>query len=340
MAIAVVATAVMTFQTPQRAHACSPPLCYPSAFVPGDEAKVPANLGRLIWRPAATSFGGEPPDLTDLRLIEDRDDGAIIDLEGEMTGPLYLLTPASDLQKGQRYRLVDDAACEAQSDDGPWESTFEVGEPAPLPETLGTISARAEGIGELTIATFGGQCGVRATADRVSIALEPAADAAPWLDVLHFETLVNDERWAPRRLSVSILDPGASWVGRGRDLLYRACETEYGEEPIAQLAAGTHTVRFRATLPGTDLELETPEVTVNLSCPRDEHPDAGAALPPGPDAGAAADPSSGGGCRAASAGPGSAYLVLMLAIVLAWRRGSLKSRRRGSTSAASCARLS
>jgi hypothetical protein len=305
---------------PQAAHACSPPLCSPSAFVPGDEATVPASVGRLIWRPAAKNLGGQPPDLSHVRLVEDRDGGEAIPLDGEASGRLYELIPTEELVAGTRYRLIDEASCEADVDGDPLEVVFDVGPASPLPETLGTITVESEGLGEISFATFGGRCGVTVNADRVTINLEPSAEAAPWIEVLHFETLVNDERWAPRRLSTASVDPGASWIGRGRDRLYRACESVGGEEPIEQLAAGTHRVRFRATLPGTDLEIETPEVTVELGCPLDEYLDAGIGPQPGADAGSAGHGSSGGGCRAVASSAGGAYVVVIVAAAMAWRR--------------------
>jgi len=62
----------------------------------------------------------------------------------------------------------------------------------------------------------------------------------------------------------SIIPPGASWKGRGTDLLYAACDAGVFGDP--GLGLGEHRVRMVAELPGTGLVLRSEEVRVTLSC--------------------------------------------------------------------------
>jgi hypothetical protein len=85
-------------------------------------------------------------------------------------------------------------------------------------------------------------------------------------DQFYFETIIDGtDRWSPSAGICTIVLPGASWRGKGVDLLFSAC----GDTPALArggLAAGRHTVEMRASLPGTNVLVVTFKVEVELRC--------------------------------------------------------------------------
>jgi hypothetical protein len=150
---------------------------------------------------------------------------------------------------------------------------FHVGPSAPLPTRLGTLRASAVALSALEV-TANASCSAKVDAAQAALDLEIAGDAAPWRDVLQFETWVDGIRWSPQHSSVETLAPGTSWRGRGVDVVYRICRVSEADRQNVYndgLAAGTHVVEMRARLPGTTMELRSDTVTVELACP-DESP--------------------------------------------------------------------
>src|SRR5688572_7773528 len=47
----ILGAACVALVAPRPADACSPPPCWPAAFVPGHGGRVPANVPGLYWRP-------------------------------------------------------------------------------------------------------------------------------------------------------------------------------------------------------------------------------------------------------------------------------------------------
>ena len=321
------AVLLLTFMAaPRPAHACSQPTCWSAALVPGPELdqSVPANLPALYWRPF---FGaGAPlPDPVAVTLAPvDRPDQPIELSPGVTEGGDVVLVPATSLEPGVSYRLADSSVCAGSEERGP-EILFEAGDEAPLPESLGELVARDMGVGPVSVATASGSCAESIEADRVEIALEPSADAAPWLELLHFETLVNGDVWQPSSDITVLSPPGASSIGRGRDLVHAACESALGQGTDPGADEGSHEVTMRATLPGTDIALETAAVTVDLRCGADGDGDGD----DGPDDGADSAEED-GGCSS-SGGSGQAGLLAVLAIAAFLsraRRPRLIARRR------------
>lgn len=306
---------------PRPAHACSQPTCWSAALVPGPELdqSVPANLPALYWRPL---FGaGAPlPDPAAVTLAPvDRPDQPIELSPGQTDGGDLVLVPATSLEPGVSYRLADSSVCAGSEESGP-EIIFEAGGEAPLPESLGELVATDIGVGSISVATASGSCAESIEADRVEIELEPSADAASWLELLHFETLVDGDVWQPSSDITVLSPPGASWMGRGRDLVHAACESDLGQGTDPGADEGSHQVTMRATLPGTDIALETAAVTVDLRCAAgdDDGDD-------GPDDGA--DSADDGGCSS-SGGSGHAGLLAVLASAAFLSRRRLIARRR------------
>ncbi len=82
----------------------------------------------------------------------------------------------------------------------------------------------------------------------------------------NYTTLVDGEVWAPQTSLCTLVPPGESWVGRGRDRLVLACDSTLVEEAY-RLESGSHTVTMEARLPGTDIVFTTETQTVELTCP-------------------------------------------------------------------------
>jgi MYXO-CTERM domain-containing protein len=181
----------------------------------------------------------------------------------------YLIIPAQPLVAGTSYLLRDDNMCFGSA--GP-SAIFTAGPAVPLPTApLGTLHAVERDVAELEVSTSGGSCSSMIQADQATIDLELDPAVAPWLPVLHFETLVDGQPWHRQtRLNVRGA-PGASWRGRGVDLVYELCRSD---DPWARtgLTSGRHLVAMRATLPGTAIIMETAPAAIELACPGDPPP--------------------------------------------------------------------
>ena len=305
---------------PRAAHACSQPTCWSAALVPGPglERTVPANLPALYWRPLFGA-GAPQPDPAAVTLAPiDQPDAPVALTASETPDGHMLLGPAASLVPGTTYRLADSSVCEGTDDSGP-QILFEAGEEAPLPASLGQLVATDIGVGPVEVETASGSCAASIEADRVELALVPASDAEPWMELLHFETMVDGSAWRPSSDITVLSPPGASWAGRGRDLVHAACEPDPAGHTNPGAAEGSHEVAMRATLPGTDLSLETGPVTVDLRCGTAGDDD-GDTDEPGSDPGGEDDED--GGC---STGGGRCHAAGLLALFGA---GLMVGRRR------------
>jgi hypothetical protein len=123
-------------------------------------------------------------------------------------------------------------------------------------------------LGEATIAALqiakGLSCSESVTAAQLPIEMDLPEAMRAFRDQLYFETVIDgSDRWRPSASICSPIVPGASWRGRGVDLLFSACGGEGG------LAAGRHTVEMRASLPGTNVSAVTSKVEADLKCPKE-----------------------------------------------------------------------
>ncbi|HEX4966472.1 MAG TPA: hypothetical protein VF173_37030 [Thermoanaerobaculia bacterium] len=106
-------------------------------------------------------------------------------------------------------------------------------------------------------------CGKTVTAAQLPIEMDLPETMATFRDQLYFETIVDGARWGASDSICNPVFPGASWRGKGVDLLFSACGDKGG------LAAGRHTVEMRASLPGTNVSAVTSKVEVDLKCPKE-----------------------------------------------------------------------
>jgi hypothetical protein len=292
------------------ADACSPPQCWPGFFAPDNGATVPANLPVLRWSPMFGAFTSttDPGQVVLARAAAPST--PLPFTATKLQDGTYHLVPSQPLTPGTAYVLTDQSTCGSGTMTGP-SVMFQVAAAAPLPTSLGTLAQTSTLVGPLQISTASGSCSSQVEARQIRIELQLASDASPWRDALHFETLVDGQPWRASESINSTLPPGASWRGRGVDLLYLVCKTD--DLTISKgLAAGAHEVVMRATLPGSGVVVQSSPLSVTLDCASDGKPGDGSS---GGDS---------GGCDAGGSGSSSSgWLVLgSLAAAVGLRRRS------------------
>ena len=259
-----IAIPVLALATPRAADACSPVPCWQGYFVPGDAAHVPANLPAVYWRPMLSSSNPMTADPSRVVLTSTAEPGKPLPFKATaLANGDFLLVLDAPLTAGTSYTITDSSTCDFTGEHGP-HATFTAAPAAPLPTYLGALVVTDGEVAPLEVASSSGSCFSEVSADRSTFVLAPATDAQPWLDVLQFETLVDGTKWRAVSGIGQTLPPGASWQGRGSDLLYRVCKTT--DTSVDQgLATGTHDVELRATLPGTPVMLTSDSATVVVS---------------------------------------------------------------------------
>ena len=266
----LIAVTSLVAAAPSDADACSPPPCWPGFFTPGSGATVPANLPALRWRPM-TGFVSSPPDPSKVILARATAPSTPLPFTAtQLQDGTYQLVPSQALTPGTSYVLTDQSTCGGMAI-GP-SVTFQAAGAAPLPASLGALAESSNLIGPLQVATAGGSCSSEVLAHQIGIALQLGSEASAWRDALAFETLVDGAVWGASPSATSVTPPGASWRGRGVDLLYLLCKRD--DEYVSKgLAAGPHEVVMRATLPGSGAVVQSSSLTVHLDCAGDGLPD-------------------------------------------------------------------
>lgn len=240
-------------------EACSPSLCLWGYFYPADGEQIPAHAPALVWRPTGDRDVSSIAPVATLR----RDDTqAEQPFTTETTGRAFMLVPGPALAPGT-YTFEDPALCH-ESGAGPFH--FTVGPAAPLPTVLGALVAQPMARAEIRVAEAG-SCSEPVDAAKVDVAVTVSPEAQPWAALLQYTTIVDGGVWQPSDSLPRELPVGASWVGHGVDRLYTICSPDRtGQIPSGGLTEGRHVVVMQATLPGTDLELSTDPIEVELSC--------------------------------------------------------------------------
>lgn len=261
----------------ERAEACSPPPCWAGYVTPATGTTVPASIPALYWQPMDDNQGGgNDIQKVTLQTVAQPPVDVPFTAMAVSGSDAFLIVPAAPLAEGTTYTLGDANTCSSLPEyPAAPSSVFLVSASAPLPGTLGTVTVTDQEVAALTVPTSSGSCTSEVMADRAQLSLELSADAMPWRDALHVETLIDNQVWDSRTLA------------------YRVCSSD---DPGAAtgLAAGTHQLAMRATLPGTDLVMTTPAVSFRLECPGEDDPQGGMG-------------GANGGCSTTS---GAAWLVL------------------------------
>lgn len=279
------AAAWLVFTVAGAAWACPPPRCYGGWFfppVPGaspEEVAVPANIGGVVLQPLYDGAvpSSLPPSSFGLRRVDGTAPGEVA-VRSARFDDAHLLIPTTPLAAGGLYEVVAPDLCMTPSgpppDPMPRQARFRTAAAAVVPTSVGRLRAQPAARGSLAVASISGSCTGLVDAVSVDVVVELSDEAAAWSHALWFETWVDGVRWSPRMSLPLAPAPGASWVGRGKDRLYRTCATA---DPGAErgLAEGAHRVVIRARVPGHDRTLETPALDVELRCGAGSSPDGG-----------------------------------------------------------------
>jgi hypothetical protein len=249
---------IVVVGAPAPADACIDP-CVQGFFVPASASTVPANLPAVYWSPIYEPSGEWPSKDKLVALSSDGIPPTFTVVAAESWRPSYLLYFEVPLVEGTTYAFVDRNECAVFNFYRPPSVTFLAGPPAPLPTTLGQLESQPSRFGLLDVPAQK-ECDpimVEVVAAHAFVRLELSSDAAPWREVLELETIVDGKVFT---------------VGAHGHSLYRVCAFETTDPWLSiytGLEEGVHEVKMRATLPGTDLVLETRPITVEIDCPPD-----------------------------------------------------------------------
>lgn len=174
--------------------------------------------------------------------------------------------PLGALQPGDVVELRADERC-AIGGSRPLRARIEIGPEAPLPATLGTLRHEAH-TGSLTIASSGGACSEAKPATYVDVTVTLSPEARPWRSLLSYRTSVDGRPYEAATTLGALAPYGESWMGRGRDRVFAGCTTS----TEGGVSAAEHVIVMHATVPGTDIDIQSAPLTVDLRCPASESP--------------------------------------------------------------------
>ncbi|MDB4931656.1 MAG: hypothetical protein JWM10_4140 [Myxococcaceae bacterium] len=323
------------------AEACLPPNGCEGAVVFPVGAPMPSTAAGIEW------WSLERPLTTAGVRLELRDGmtGAWREVAAEATlgatSAQVTLRPTAGFAANTHYRVTTASECARLTATDPKE--FDTGVAAPLPTTLGTLTATAPERADIQQREpIGAQCAYSAGGVVSFVRVVLSAEATPWASMLVYEALVDGAPFlglADRGYPLVRVAPGSTHQGRGVARLAVICGVASdGGSPEGVrrgdgVSEGEHTVVFRARIAGTTTVVETPPVRVTLRCTPGATTDAG--VTGATDAGtvdAAADAGAGGrvvmsgGCSVGARGGGGAWALAGVALALVRRR-----RRSGSS---------
>ena len=276
------------------AEACSPFPCTSGGSLPAGGV-VPASLPSILFAPSH----GSADDLSSATVSLFRIDAGAqvpVDITTQLLSGALLITPTQPLSPDADYALEGADLCANGGSPGVTKATFHTGAAAPLPTTLGTLSASAPKVSSLGVAAYG-SCNTTISAAQTAVDVTLSAEALPWQGVLSFRTRVDDAPWSYR----SSLFASSGFGGTMHEIVYASCEGKVdGVE--SGLAEGTHTVQMEATIPGSTVVLQSEPISVTLSCSPSGAGGGGA----GGGGGSAGGDAGGGGSGGADGGNGSA----------------------------------
>ena len=299
---AVVLAIVLSSFGPRPAHGCS--CVHPEHwgfFGPAD-GRLPANASGVLWfKPKVYDKRyrlKEPPStnriaarITVEKWAHDRFKRVRATARSIEGFPgVFVVAPREGLVAGARYRFTDRGSI--LRDEYPdWADSIRQLGSGPHRQVQVTVDAEElsagsslvlraapSGVEPIVVASGGGACSVQDPTPHASLEAGLPSEAEKWRGQLLFRTLVNGEPWAGAESLCSTYPSGRSWRQVGQDVVYSSCQDvdPLGETPIAfsepggrfrELAPASHNVKMQAFLPGTDIVLGSPTMTVDLSCP-------------------------------------------------------------------------
>jgi len=226
---------------------------------------IPANSRGLLWW---GRFDGEPDSNGRLPVHISTAEGKSLPVECERVSmdsswgvSLWLFRPSGGFIIGSHY--VFSTTTDSRFRD-PEEQTVTVRvneKPATGSSEQAELSVGEPFIDYVRVPA-GISCSERVVAAQVHLDMKLPAGMEAFRDQLFFETIIDgNKRWVYTNNWCAFQPPGSTLLGKGRDLLYRSCNYDYGGLP-----EGRHIVQMRASLPGTDIHTETPPQTLDLIC--------------------------------------------------------------------------
>jgi hypothetical protein len=290
--MAAVGLLCAVFLAPKRSAACSCVYIKDWGFV-SDEGLIPSNSRGLLWWgefEGSTGTDQSPP----VQIATASGEPLPVEYElvtkDQSRKSLWLFRPRDGFKIGQSYVFTTRRTFEYIGTGEEQRVSVTVSDQAAV-SPAGPVALKiGEPIIDALQIAVGVSCSMRVNAAQLPIEMDLPKAMRAFRDYLYFETIIDGtNRWFASANLCAPKVPGASWRGKGVDLLFSTCgdtqlsltSREEGsgiEEFLADLAersereglaAGRHTVEMRASLPGTDVLAVTSKVEVELRCPKE-----------------------------------------------------------------------
>jgi hypothetical protein len=284
--VATVSFLSLVLLAPERSTACSCVCDYPTWGFVSEGGLIPSNSPGLLWWGVFERVNGTDQALP-VQIAGAS--GEPLSVEHELVSPrrrripwmryqppsLWLFRPRDGFKIGKSYVFTTRQICktfpgsEITLGEQEQRITVTVSDQAAV-SPAGPVALKVgEQITNALAVAAGVSCSEGVTAAQLPIEMDLPEAMRAFRDQLYFETIVDGTRgWYPAANICSHILPGASWQGKGVDLLFSVC----GDTPdlaYEGLAAGRHTVEMRASLPGTNVLAATSKVEIELRCPKE-----------------------------------------------------------------------
>lgn len=267
--VAVVGVLCAVFLVPERSAACSCAVYYKDwGFVSGG-GLIPSNSRGLLWWGKFEGSTGKDQGLP-VQIASASGEPLPIEYELVSKDPprsLWLFRPRDGFKIGKIYVFTTKRTVEFFDTEEEQRLSVTVSDKAAV-SPAGPVALK---IGKPVIHALqvaaGGSCMALITADQLPIEMDLPHGMAEFRDQLYFETIIDGtNRWTPADSLCRTIVPGASWRGKGVDLLFSDCGPPSFMDDRGLAVGRRHTVQMRASLPGTDVLVMTSKVEVVLWC--------------------------------------------------------------------------
>lgn len=266
--VATVSFLCLFLLAPERSAACSCACYFPTWGFVSEGGLIPSNSPGLLWWGDFEGINGTDQALP-VRIASASGEPLPVEYElvsKDQARRLWLFRPRDGFKIRKSYVFNTRQVCQKflGGEIGSKEQRISItvsDKAAVSPAGPVTLKIGEPITGALSIAA-GVSCGESINAAQLPIEMVLPEAMTAFRDQLYFETIIDGtNRWSPSASICTIVLPGASWRGKGVDLLFSVC----GDTPalaLGGLAAGRHTVEMRASLPGTAVLAATSKVEI------------------------------------------------------------------------------